>query len=267
MNNRILIVDDEEAILFSLRTYFGRLGFEVECARDLVTAANLLLQREHGLLIADVRLTGADGREGLELVSFARNLSRAPRIIVLTAYGNSETLQEAISRGADSVLLKPEPLAEIAQLAKILLANPRPSESRNSSLDWRQYPNGEAPNQKKVLLVDDSNTALLMQRLVLRDRTPYNVMVATDGLQAVERARAEVPDLIIMDAVMPRMTGVEACRELRNCPQTRNIPIVLVATRSEKHSLRSELTAGCNDCVIKPIDPDTLVELLDTYLA
>jgi DNA-binding response OmpR family regulator len=132
MNNRILAVDDEEAILFNLKTYFERIGFEVDCARDLITAAQLMLDNDYGLLIVDIRLSGADSSEGMELVSYAQGSSYAPRIIVLTAYGHHAITQEALRRGADLVLQKPQPLAEIAQIGMALVANPRPLTANDS---------------------------------------------------------------------------------------------------------------------------------------
>ena len=69
-------------------------------------------------------------------------------------------------------------------------------------------------DKKKILLVDDSKTSLFMERMILQ-RGPYTLLTAQDGVEAVERATADRPDLILMDVVMPRMTGIEALRELR----------------------------------------------------
>lgn len=267
MHKRILAVDDEESILFNLKAYFQRLGFEVDCARDLITAARLLLDNEYEILIADIRLSGADSSEGMELVSYARRLSCAPRIIVLTAYADRETTQDALRRGADLVLQKPQPLAEIAQIGMALIANSRPLAPNARTADRALDQEGEEMNQKKVLLVDDSKTTLLMHQMILSKRTSYEVVTATDGQEAVEKAKVERPDLILMDVVMPRMTGLEACKELRNCADTRNIPIILVTTRGEEYSVQSGYECGCNDYLTKPVDAGVLVELLDNYLS
>jgi DNA-binding response OmpR family regulator len=266
MDKRILAVDDEEAILFNLKTYFRRIGFQVDCARDLDAAEQLLRDNEYGLLIADIRLSGTDSSEGMELVSYAKRLRCVPRIIVLTAYGNHETTQEALHRGADLLLQKPQPLAKIAHIAMALIANSHPSSSNALLTDRAHAKEGEEMHQKKVLLVDDSKTTLLMHQMILSKRTPYAVVTAADGQEAVEIAKMETPDLIVMDVVMPRMTGLEACKELRSCNETRNIPIILVTTRGEEFSVQSGFESGCNDYVTKPVDPAVLVELLDSYL-
>ncbi len=96
----------------------------MDCARDLAKATEFLLAKEYCLLIADVRLSGTDSMEGLEVVSFASGLRRAPLIIVLTAYGSSGIVKDALARGARTVVQKPEALAEIAQVAIGLLSTP-----------------------------------------------------------------------------------------------------------------------------------------------
>lgn len=106
---------------------------------------------------------------------------------------------------------------------------------------------------KKILLVDDSNTVILMEKMILA-KGPWEIAVAKDGQEGVEKAAAEKPDLIVMDVMMPRMTGFEACKALRAKPSTAAIPIILVTTRGEQESVRSGFEAGCNDYLTKPID-------------
>ena len=87
-------------------------------------------------------------------------------------------------------------------------------------------------DRKKILLVDDSSTVLLMERTIL-SRSEYDVVTARDGQEGLEKARAEKPDLILMDVVMPRMDGIETCWRLREREDTRAIPVLLVTTRGE----------------------------------
>lgn len=266
MSKRILVVDDEEAILFSLRTYLGRLGFTVDCARDVAGAERLLLANRYDLFYADLRLTGTDTSEGLALITFARNLACPPRIIVLTAYGSAHINEEALHRGAEIVLQKPQPLAHLAQIGMSLLdIMQSPALPNNRAVVGREQT--EIPmNKKKVLVVDDSNTTLLLHQMILSNRTPYQVITAHDGQEAVEQAIANRPDLILMDVVMPQMNGYEACREIRAREITRQIPVILVTTRGEEHSVENGYESGCNDYITKPVNPGELVALLNSYL-
>jgi len=118
---------------------------------------------------------------------------------------------------------------------------------------------------KKILIVDDSSTALMMSMTILA-REPYVLMSARDGKEAVAKAKDARPDLILMDVVMPRMNGFEACQELRQHPETRKIPVLLVTTRGEESSVEKGFEAGCTDYVTKPISGPELLAKVRTYL-
>ncbi len=119
---------------------------------------------------------------------------------------------------------------------------------------------------KKILLVDDSRTALMMGRTILEKRTSYQCVTAMDGLEAVTKANEEHPDLVLMDVVMPRMNGFEACKKMREQPATREIPIVLLTTRGEESYMEAGFQSGCNDYLTKPVNGEELVRLLHSYL-
>ena len=119
--------------------------------------------------------------------------------------------------------------------------------------------------RKKVLLVDDSKTSIFMERMILGGG-PYEIVVATDGLEGVEKALAERPDLILMDMVMPRMTGLDAVRELRARAETKDIPIIMVTTRGEGDNVEKGYEGGVNDYVTKPIDGVLLLAKVRDYL-
>jgi len=116
---------------------------------------------------------------------------------------------------------------------------------------------------KKVLLVDDSNTILMMEKMVLMG-THYQIITASNGEEGVARALAERPDVILMDVVMPKMNGFEACRRLRQEEATREIPVIMVTTRGEAVNVEAGFESGCNDYVTKPINAlELLTKLRD----
>ncbi len=123
----------------------------------------------------------------------------------------------------------------------------------------------QQPN-KKILLVDDSSTTLLIEEMMLREHTPYELVLARDGQEAVEKAIAERPNLILMDVVMPRMDGFDACREIRRHEALRKVPIIMVTSRGESYNIEQGFESGCNDYVTKPIDGAELVEIVTGYL-
>ncbi|HKQ07987.1 MAG TPA: response regulator [Blastocatellia bacterium] len=116
MVDRILVVDDEEPILFAIKEYFMMHGYEVDCASEFEEAEALLANIQYSVVIADLRLTGINGAEGIELVAFVRERCPRTQIIILTAYGSLEIEEEAMGRGVDAFLRKPIPLPQLAQI-------------------------------------------------------------------------------------------------------------------------------------------------------
>ena len=121
-------------------------------------------------------------------------------------------------------------------------------------------------SRKKVIVVDDSPTAMFMVTTILK-REPYDLVKAHDGQEAIEVAAAERPDLILMDVVMPRKTGFEACRELKQREDTKSIPVILVTTRGEGENVEAGFESGCNDYVTKPINAQELLAKVRDHIA
>ncbi len=119
-------------------------------------------------------------------------------------------------------------------------------------------------DKKKILLVDDSATALLMEKTMLG--STYDLITAKDGAEALKVAVRELPDLILLDVVMPRMDGFEVCRVLRGIEATRTIPIIMVTTRGEGKNVEAGFANGANDYVTKPINSAELLAKIQRHL-
>lgn len=113
-------------------------------------------------------------------------------------------------------------------------------------------------SKKTLLIVDDSPTALMMNSMLL-GRGAYTIVSAKDGQEAVEKATSSPPDLIVMDVMMPRMNGIDACRAIRQHEATRMVPIILITTRGEEEYVAQGFAAGCNDYVTKPVNSTELM--------
>jgi DNA-binding response OmpR family regulator len=111
----MLIVDDEAAVLFAMREYFTLRGYDVDCVRTGEEAGVLLDARAYTVVVADLRLTGTHGTEGLAILRKARECSPASLTVLLTAYGSPQVEFEARQQGVNLILHKPMPLAQVAQ--------------------------------------------------------------------------------------------------------------------------------------------------------
>jgi DNA-binding response OmpR family regulator len=124
---KLLLVDDEENVLVGMRRYFQATGFEVDCVRGPAEAEALLARGGYDAVVLDLCLT-AGRYDGLDVITSVRRISPSSRILVLTAYGSTETQTEAARRGADLFLQKPRPLDEVAARLRSLL-DPGPAVS------------------------------------------------------------------------------------------------------------------------------------------
>ena len=107
--------------------------------------------------------------------------------------------------------------------------------------------------RKKILVVDDSGTARMIEQMAL-GRSAYDVVQAKDGAEAVQVAKRELPDLILMDVMMPNMDGFTACAHIRAQEETKAIPVIMVTTRGEAVNVETGYRNGCNDYVTKPVN-------------
>ncbi len=104
----------------------------------------------------------------------------------------------------------------------------------------------------KILVVDDEVGALTLIGIML-ERGGFEVLKARDAYAALDVLNQSVPDLIILDVMMPGMNGIDLCRHLRGLPETSETPIVILSARGDPASVESGLSAGADDYLQKPI--------------
>ncbi len=122
-----------------------------------------------------------------------------------------------------------------------------------------------SPNGYKILLVDDEKDILEFIGYNLR-KDGYTVFTSNNGQEAVELAKKELPQLIILDVMMPGMDGIEVCDVLRNTPETTNSLIAFLTARGEDYSHVAGFDAGADDYITKPIKPKVLVSRVGALL-
>lgn len=118
---------------------------------------------------------------------------------------------------------------------------------------------------KRVLVIDDlpENVFMLQDRL---ENEGYQVLTAYDGQTGIDKAFSELPDLILLDVMMPDITGLEVCKILVNDPKTKNIPIILVTAKSGAEDTKEGLEAGAFDYIKKPFNRIELMARVNSAL-
>lgn len=117
----------------------------------------------------------------------------------------------------------------------------------------------------KILIVDDSPTEIYVLRTTL-EAAGYQVFVATDGAAGVVAAADILPDLILMDVVMPNMNGFQATRKIAKQPTTQGIPIIMVTTKDQETDRTWAMRQGAKDYMVKPVNKKELLDKVKVYL-
>ena len=117
-----------------------------------------------------------------------------------------------------------------------------------------------------VLLVDDHPQNLELLEIYMEDLPEVRVVTATNGLEAMARVAEESPDLILLDIMMPKMSGFEVCKRIKSDPKTRDIIVVMVTALNETSDIERAAECGTDDYISKPIERKALVGLVRSLL-
>lgn len=116
-----------------------------------------------------------------------------------------------------------------------------------------------------ILVVDDSPTELRLLTDPLKTRG-YTVITAVDGDEAIQKASAHLPRLMLLDVIMPKKNGFQVCRHLKNSPETKDIKIIIISSKSQESDKFWGMKQGADEYMVKPFDEKTLLANVAKYM-
>jgi len=116
-----------------------------------------------------------------------------------------------------------------------------------------------------ILVVDDEPRIRELTQMILEDKG-YRVITAENGLEAIQKTEKETPDLVLLDVILPGISGVEVCRVLKSQPKTRSIPLVMFTVLGRDVDQRLAEESGCDGYFLKPFTPEDLLVEVKKYL-
>jgi PAS domain S-box-containing protein len=232
----VMIVEDNpitrKMVTFTLESN----GFAVVDAPDAATALRAFAEQTPALVLQDLMLPDLDG---VELVRRLRALPGGAEVPILAFSGMLSKGDEArfSSAGFDDLIAKPVEPSRLLQIVRAHLPGDEPV--------------APPATRRKLVLADDDGVQRKLSAFRL-GKAGYDVVAATDGLDALERAREVLPDVIVSDVLMPRLDGFGLCVAVRNDPVLAGTPIVLV-TNSYLETADKELArrAGANELILR----------------
>lgn len=122
------------------------------------------------------------------------------------------------------------------------------------------------PDEKRILIADDDPVILRLIQVNL-ELEGYEVLTANNGQEAVDIATAELPDLVILDIMMPRLDGYQACQKLKEEATTTNLPVIFLSAKAQQGDIEKGKSFGVVDYLTKPFDPSELLEVVERHIS
>ncbi len=267
---RVLAVDDNESCLHILKAYLESYTFNVTAASNGLEALNTIRKADgegkpYGLVILDWKMPQMDGIVLAHKLREMAGLSRMPKILLISAYGQSEMLRHMDDHVVDGILAKPFQQSELFEAITEVSGRGK-SRGRKVALNDLFHPEFAAKiSGAHLLLVEDNE---INQQIVqeLLEKAGVTVTIAENGEEAVARLLEEKFDGVLMDMQMPLMDGPTATREIRKIPQFAKLPIIAMTANAMASDQEKCLAAGMNDYIAKPIDPDKMIGILAKWV-
>jgi adenylate cyclase len=235
--NRVLVIDDDATVRDLMRRYLSREGFDVVTAAGGREGLEFARELHPSVITLDVFMPDLDGWSVLQALKQDADLRRIP-VILMTI---SDEKQKGITLGASGYLTKPVDRTQLAQLLdRFRTVMPR------------------------ALVVEDNLTDReMMRRLLIGEG--WEVMIASNGREALERLKSEHPNLILLDLMMPEMDGFEFLAEFRKSPESASTPVIVVTAADLSVEDRRRLDGGVEHILQKaaPNREDFLSQVRD----
>lgn len=250
----VLLIDDSRTVREEVGTLLSDAGYRVMTASSGEEGLQLVALHRPCLVIVDSDLPGMDGAGVIRRLRLDTVLRGIP-CLMLTGSETEETETRILDAGADAFLRKEEvaPLI-LARVAALLRSAGKPLESQSKTL-----------GPSRILAVDDNSTFLnsLMEALVGEG---FDLVRATSGEEAVEILGVQDVDCILLDLVMPGMSGEETCRRIKSARATRDIPLILLTALQGQESVLRGLAAGADDYIVKSTEFEVLKARIRSHL-
>jgi signal transduction histidine kinase/CheY-like chemotaxis protein len=256
---RILVVDDNPSTAMTLARAIAHISpnLDVVSATDGMTALEKIKDTSADLVITDMMMPDMNGLELIEKLRLHPGGGPSYSILI-TAYDVPGLKESARRIKVNETLIKPIHPERICQIVIKAL-------EEMQSAKPVQAPKENRKNFKLLIADDTPSNVTLLSRYLMQEE--YGLITAANGLETLEKTRAENPDLLLLDVNMPGKDGFQVLQEIRSDPATEHIPvIILTAARLDPADMQFALNLGADDYVTKPFDRRELLARIRTKL-
>jgi CheY-like chemotaxis protein len=271
------VVDDNATSRDILQEMLESFSFEVTVAASgpegITELESANAYKPFELVVMDWKMPGMDGLEASRRIKNHSGLSKIPAIVLITAYGREEVMQQAEEIGLEGFLLKPVSPSMLFDAIMQAFGEAVPEVSRVAQRKEQEAEALKHIQRARVLLVEDNEINQQVAKEIL-EGAGLHVELATNGQEAVNAVKENEYDAVLMDVQMPVMDGYTATRKIREweggmrnaeCGMT-GVPIIAMTAHAMAGDEDKSLQAGMNGHVTKPIDPDQLFATLQQWI-
>jgi PAS domain S-box-containing protein len=266
---KVLVVDDNATSRSIFQELLESFTFDVTVAASgpegITELENAEGKKPFDLVVMDWKMPDMDGIEASKHIKNHKRLSKIPPIILVTAYGREEVMQQADEVGIEGFLLKPVSASMLFDTIMQAFGESVPETSRIAQRREQETKAFEDIRGANVLLVEDNEINQQVAKEIL-EGVGMNVTVAADGQEGVNAVKESNYDVVLMDVQMPIKDGYTATREIRKDKRFKDLPIIAMTAHAMAGDEDKSLEAGMNGHVAKPIDPDQLFSTLQKWI-
>ena len=262
----ILIVEDNPLTLYVLIEYLERLNLKTVIARSGEEALRQVESLSPDLILLDVMMPGIDGFETCRRLKGNIHTQEIP-VMFITALSNTSERVKGFEAGGVDYITKPFDFKEVATRIESRLTIQRLQRKlkmRDSLLSFGE-PISITDEKATILIVED-NAMTLHLLLGYLDKFGFNTIGAESGENALELVTQTVPDLVLLDVMLPGIEGFETCRQLKKHFTTRDVPVIFMTALTDTEAKIKGFEAGGADYIIKPHHYAEVLSRIRTHL-
>jgi diguanylate cyclase (GGDEF)-like protein len=248
----VMVADDDTEFSDLVKMFLEANNYRPVVVNNSSAVLDVLQSEEPDALLLDIMMPGKDGFQIMEEMQESASTAGIP-IIVLSALRLENYQEKGILTGLPEIVAREMPADLLLKLIEEQTAG-RPSGAPEGVPGTPE----QKPAKPRVLMADDQTELLYLMKEMI-EYAGFEVVTATDGVEAMKAVFETNPDIIVLDYNMPRKNGLEVAQDLKNNPLFAHIPIIIVTAYGEKHAKLKGLGMGIDDYLIKPVDADELV--------
>ncbi len=272
----ILLVEDNESAIIQVRSVLEKEGYSLDIATNGSQAIDYVKTRVPDGIILDLMMPGMDGFEVLETMGQEEATARIPVLILTAKDLTKEDLNRLSTNNVQQLIQKGDVdrrglLMKIRQMLGLEPEKndcPRKAGPQTDPLEPEDEKRGtgkvKRDDRATLLVVEDNPDNRLTLKAILKNQ--YHIIEANDGEDGLEKAISILPDLILLDISLPKMDGFEVVKRIKAHGPAGKIPVIAMTAHAMKGDKERILTAGCDEYVSKPLDPQMVTDTVKRWL-